>query len=221
MDNINLRLPGLIAAGGPPPVWQFHFATNQAMPYFHPLTLPGEPPLTWLSPPDHRWHYGLWFAWKYLNRKNYWDFDPKTARYEGVTRWSNVQVATNQDWSARIELDLTYQPADNSKPVWRERRLIAVSAPDREGSYHLDWTMTCKMGVGMLDDPRNLHSPCPWYVALDAATPFGCLIAAPLFHRGYTLEANKSVTLRYRIALHPGRWDAPRLQRESEEFHHR
>jgi hypothetical protein len=52
-------------------VWQFNHATNQAMPYFHPLALPGGPSLTWLSPPDHPWHYGLWFAWKFLNGKNY------------------------------------------------------------------------------------------------------------------------------------------------------
>jgi hypothetical protein len=269
-------------------VWQFNHATNQAMPYFHPLALPGEPSLTWLSPPDHPWHYGLWFAWKFLNGKNYWDFNPQTGRFEGTTSWSNVRIVTHADLSARIELDLVYGAADGSIPVLRERRRVEVSTPANDGSYRLDWTMTftasdravvfertpipgqpggaawggyagltvrvakemtdwqvvnargarglnchgqkavgCdfqgqlggkEAGVALLDHAQNLQAPTPWYVGLDAATPFGCLIAAPLFTQGHTLEARQSFALRYRVIVHPRRWDAARLSAEFATF---
>jgi len=282
--------PGRIALvqRGGAVVWQFNHATNQAMPYFHPLALPGGPSLTWLSPPDHPWHYGLWFAWKFLNGKNYWDFDPQSGRFEGITRWKNVQVTTQPDFFARIEMDLTYQPAKASNAVLRERRSIALSAPGPDGSYHLDWTMTftaaegpvafertpilgqpdgvawggyagltlrfakelkdwqvvnaagaqdlkchgqkavgCdfngklgarEAGIAMLDHARNLRAPTPWYVGLDPATPFGCLIAAPLFNQGHALEARRSFTLRYRVVVHPARWDAARLHSEFSRY---
>ncbi len=269
-------------------VWQFNHATNQAMPYFHPLALPGGPSLTWLSPPDHPWHYGLWFAWKFLNGANYWDYHPQTGKFEGTTRWSNVRATTQPDFSARIEMDLAYQPATASNAVLTERRSIAVSAPGPDGSYHLDWTMTftavggpvvfertpipgqpdgvawggyaglavrvaqelkdwqvinaagaqglkchgqktvgCdfngelgarEAGIAMLDHTQNLRAPTPWYVGLDPATAFGCLIAAPLFTQGHSLETRQSFTLRYRLIVHPARWDAARLNAQFRQF---
>src|SRR5436190_3938264 len=36
-------------------LWQFNFATNEAKPYFHPVRLAGNEPLTTSKPPDHRW----------------------------------------------------------------------------------------------------------------------------------------------------------------------
>jgi hypothetical protein len=32
------------------------------------------------------------------------------------------------------------------------------------------------------------------------------------------LRAGESITLRYRVLVHPGRWDAERLRREHERF---
>ena len=69
-----------------------------------PVALPGAPPLTWMAPPDHPWHYGMWFSWKYLNGKIYWEFDPKTGRAQGVEKWSMPKIVTREDFSARIEI---------------------------------------------------------------------------------------------------------------------
>lgn len=269
-------------------VWQFNYADTQRMPYFHPIALPDSPSLSWLTPPDHPWHYALWFAWKFLNGKNYWDFDPQTGKEEGVVRWSNVRVTTNTDHSARLELDLVYHPAESPQPVLKEKRAVAVSAPAADGSFHFDWTMTftatdakvqfertpipgqpegvawggyagltfrfarelkdwkavnaegvrdmeahgkksvgCdfsgvvdgkEVGLAMLDHPQNRNAPSSWYLGMDPKVPFGCLIAAPIFHQGFALDAGKSFTLRYRVVVHPARWDAARLKAEARQY---
>jgi hypothetical protein len=47
-------------------VWQFnHDPAAATKPFFHPVAVPGGEPLTWFSPADHPWHYGLWFSWKF------------------------------------------------------------------------------------------------------------------------------------------------------------
>ncbi|MBI4586323.1 MAG: PmoA family protein [Planctomycetes bacterium] len=277
----------LIGANGQV-VWQLNYAEAERKPYFHPVALPGSAPLTWLTPPDHPWHYGMWFAWKYLNGKIYWEFDPKTGKEEGSTKWSNVKVTTRPDHSARLEMDLDYVPAENPKPILREKRIVEISAPAADGSYHFDWIQTftaaevkvefertpipgqlngvgwggyaglnfrfakelkdwkvvnadnakdmeahgkksagCdfsgsmdgkEVGVAMLDHPQNSGAPTPWYVAMQPNTPMACLLTAPLFHKGRTLEAGKSFTLKNRVAIHPGRWSAERLKKECEGY---
>ncbi len=39
-------------------------------PYFYPVNTTTGHNLVWLRPEDHPWHYGLWFSWKYGNRRN-------------------------------------------------------------------------------------------------------------------------------------------------------
>jgi gluconolactonase len=277
----------LLTSGGET-VWQFNYGQQQRTPYFHPVGLAGEAPLTWFAPPDHVWHYGLWFAWKYLNGRNYWEFDPKTGHQDGLTKWSNVRVQTRDDFSARIELDLVYHPHDNPVPVLRERRIIEASAPGEDGAYSLDWSMLftalnepvkfqrtpipgepngvswggyaglswrfakdlrdwqvvnadgvrgmeghgrksvgCdfsgtingrEMGVAMLDHPQSLHAPTPWFLVMAPEVPFSCLIAAPIYDKDAHLEAGQSFNLRYRLALHRGRWDAERLKSERQRY---
>ena len=128
-------------------VWRFNYGTNHATkPFFHPLALPGGSPLTWQNPPDHVWHYGLWFSWKYLNHVNYWEEDKKTRQSEGATSWSVTKIETRPDFSAQIELLLDYRPRGASEPVLTERRVIAISAPATDGSYFMDWELAFKAG---------------------------------------------------------------------------
>src|SRR5215472_15895413 len=54
-------------------LWRFLYSTNYCKPCFHPLRVLGGEPLTTLHPSDHKWHYGLWFSWKYINGVNYWE----------------------------------------------------------------------------------------------------------------------------------------------------
>ena len=137
-DSLALREGGTI-------VWQFNGTTNSAKPFFHPVGLPGGPVQTWDHPPDHPWHHGLWFSWKFINGVNYWEEDRKTGRSEGLTEWSEPHIQTGTDFSARIIMDLRYRPA-NGESVLTEHRLIEVSPPGQDGSFHLDWIMTFTAG---------------------------------------------------------------------------
>ena len=127
-------------------VWQFNWPKTSPKPYFHPLALADGTVLTWLSPPDHPWHRALWFAWKELNGINYWEEDPQTGLPWGRTEVTSIKVESRADYSARIEMTLSYHPPD--KPaVLTEQRLLKVSTPDQAGAYHIDWSGTFTAGL--------------------------------------------------------------------------
>ena len=129
-------------------VWKFvHKTAPNEKPYFHPLALPDGAPLTWLSPPDHKWHLGMWFSWKYLDGVNYWEPDARTGLPAGETRVTDVRVTPGRDFSARIEMTLSYRPRGKDRETLAEKRLIAVGAPDAAGRYRIDWTSTFTAGA--------------------------------------------------------------------------
>jgi hypothetical protein len=273
------------------PVWQFNYDTNQSSkPFFHPLALPDGKTLSWQSPDDHAWHYGLWFSWKYLNGVNYWEEDKATRQSAGVTSWRVGKMETRPDYSARIELELDYRPRNSSQPVLMERRQIDVTAPAADGSYALDWRQEFQagaasvkldrtplpgepggqvyggyaglslrfakgftntqihassdpgpvkdnryrfsataadysgqieaneMGVAFLDHPANLRHPTRWYAIVNPNQPFAFVNAAWLQLQPHELPAREKLTLQYRVVVHPGRWDALRLQKEHSHY---
>ncbi len=69
-------------------------------------------------------------------------------------------------------------------------------------------------GIAIFDYPGNLRHPTPWYVA--KGMPY--FSPAVLFNKSYTLAAGKSLTLRYRILIHPGRADRDMLEGELKAF---
>lgn len=121
-------------------IWRFRYGKEEAKPAFHPVSLPGGPVLTCYRNEDHPWHRGLWFSWKFINGLNYWEED-RAGVSEGLTETRNIRVDTRPDFTARISMDLAYRPPDG-KPVLTEHRRIEVSAPDAQGVYRMDWTMT-------------------------------------------------------------------------------
>ena len=127
-------------------VWQFNFGTNANKPFFHPVALPGGPVLTWNHPPDHPWHHGLWFSWKFINGVNYWEEDRTSGLAQGRTDWRELQIETRPDYSARIVMEINYQTATNVPSVLTEHRVVEVSPPDNKGTYHQDWTMIFTAG---------------------------------------------------------------------------
>jgi type 1 glutamine amidotransferase len=130
----------LALVGPKGPVWRFRYDRALDVPYFHPLNTVDGRTMTADRPPDHIWHHGLWFSWKFINKVNYWEVDPKTGRPAGRTSWANVRVAARDDHSALIAMDLAYRPVGEDVPVLTEKRTIGVSAPDPEGAYAIDWT---------------------------------------------------------------------------------
>lgn len=278
----------LALVGAEGPLWQFRYGGYLDTPYFHPLNTPDGRTLTRDRPPDHLWHHGLWFSWKFINTVNYWEIDAKTGRPAGQTSWRDVRITTEGDGSARIGIALAYRPAGQDLPVMTEKRTIEVSAPDAEGVYAIDWTgifeavrevvldrtplrgepggqvwggyaglslrlagnlterqaMTSdgpvnnfvddryrgrhvtldysgfvdgkSEGVAILDHPQNPRAPTPWYVIRSAEMSF--FTPAILCYERMTLLPGERIILRYRVLVHPGRWDAARLRREYSRF---
>jgi hypothetical protein len=147
----------LALRNGDKTVWRLVFDPQQPKSYFHPLaTVDGEV-LTALHPADHPWHCGLWWSWKYINGLNYWDWaETKNGKTEGVSELTGRKVTTNRDFSARVELQFGYHLPD-MPPVMTETRTLAISSPDKDGSYRIDWTSVFTVG----DKPVKLDRTPP------------------------------------------------------------
>ncbi len=124
-------------------VWQYNFRNKYEKPYFHPLYL-NNARITCLSPPDHPWHPGLWFSWKFIDGKNYWEYrnefrTEKTGfKSEGITGQSRIRLLTHEDFSADIILGINYHP-EGGQPVLEEERSIHVSRPGGAAGYYIDY----------------------------------------------------------------------------------
>ncbi len=123
-------------------VWQFNYKDRFQRPYFHPLTV-NNTLITCVSPPDHPWHLGMWFCWKYINHLNYWEYlnenrSAKTGyKSEGSTEIMNSRIVRNLDFTCDIQLNINYHPL-KGETVMSEERNYHVSAPDNEGNYFID-----------------------------------------------------------------------------------
>jgi len=71
-------------------------------------------------------------------------------------------------------------------------------------------------GIAMFDSPSNTNTPSPWYVIKNNTMSF--FTPAVLCYRPLSIKAGDSLRLRYRVVVHPGRWDAGQLRREAERF---
>lgn len=94
-------------------------------PHLHPVTAPGGTVLTRVSPPDHPWMRGVWFAIKFVDGVNFWEEAP------GTEFGTQVQSRPGRvDW---------VRP-DGSVAL-REQR--TVDHVDLSGTaYAIDWTTT-------------------------------------------------------------------------------
>jgi len=76
---------------------------------------------------------------------NYWEEDRNTGLSQGRNELVDVKITTNNDYSARIEMTISYHPP--GKPaVLSEKRVLEVTAPDEQGRYHIDWGSTFTAG---------------------------------------------------------------------------
>lgn len=121
-------------------VWRLNYDKSEDKPYFYPLRTLDGIELALQRPEDHPWHRGLWFSWKTINELNYWEEDPQTGLALGRTMIRNVDTQLNNDYSATVMFDLAYAPRGKD-PLMLERRALAISAPDKQGNYRIDWTL--------------------------------------------------------------------------------
>jgi type 1 glutamine amidotransferase len=131
----------LALVNGKDAVWQFNYNDRFQRPYFHPLTV-NNTMVTSLSPPDHPWHLGLWFCWKYINHVNYWEYmnekrSAKTGyRSEGATEIVKKEIIRHPDFSADIKLWINYHPQEGPN-VMTEVRNYHITVPSQNGSYEI------------------------------------------------------------------------------------
>jgi type 1 glutamine amidotransferase len=124
-------------------IWQYNFNNRFGKPYFHPV-MAKKSALTCVSPPDHPWHLGLWFSWKFINGVNYWEYQPDPItnhpgyKSEGVTETNKISIEKKSDFSADIRMELLYHPIKGSS-VLMEKRTIHVSSLLDDGSYFMDF----------------------------------------------------------------------------------
>jgi type 1 glutamine amidotransferase len=123
-------------------IWQYNFNNRYGKTYFHPVTL-NNSTISCASPPDHPWHLGLWFSWKFINGVNYWEYlnefksEETGYRSAGITGLQNIEITRNPDFSALIRMNLEYHPAGGDT-IMTEKRTVYVSAPGIDGSYFID-----------------------------------------------------------------------------------
>jgi hypothetical protein len=124
-------------------VWQHCHSKAEGKPYFHPVNLVNGVPLTWLRPPDHLWHRGLWFSWKTINGLNYWDPDTDA---EGWSDLADCKISfPDVDRTCKLEMTITYHPKDKAA-VLAETRKLTVGSPGGDGGYEIDWHSVFKAG---------------------------------------------------------------------------
>ena len=71
-------------------------------------------------------------------------------------------------------------------------------------------------GIAIIDHPENLNAPSPWY--LINSDPMRYINPAVICYQPHELAAGASFTLRYRVIIHPGHWDAAELRRQVENY---
>lgn len=121
-------------------VWQLNFSPRLTKPHFHPLQTSDGTLLTWVAPPDHRWHYGLWHSWKFIDGVNYWEEDPKTGRAAGTTRTVAADILRTDEKGAAVRLRLQYHPADQPDAVLVDDIIeLTMDLPGADGSYRIAW----------------------------------------------------------------------------------
>lgn len=119
-------------------VWSLKIQKGDCKPCIHPLNTLDGFELSGYRPADHVWHTALWFCFKLINGRNYWEEDPQTLLSEGRTEVIDYQIRTADDFSAVIDMTLSYHMPGQPE-LLTEKRRITVGAPKSDGSYTLDW----------------------------------------------------------------------------------
>lgn len=165
----------LAARHGAGALWDYHFAADDGVPYIHPLSSTNGMVLTEFAPPDHVWHRGLWFSWKFINCANYWEFkDRKTPVWEGQTRTIGNETVERGSEGVAIATRISY--SHDEEMVLTENRRIEAKNPDKDGAYTLDWLMTfTATGSEQVVLDRTPPSEASWggYAGLSYRAPTG------------------------------------------------
>ncbi len=180
---------------------------------YHPPDKPAvllEQRLLKISPPDEKGIY--YIDWKSTftakDKDVFLDRTPILGQPNGVA-WGgyaglSIRLADNAKNRKAIDSAHRQFPDEfnNAKARWLDYTVEA--APGKEA------------GIAVLDHPSNPRHPTPWYIILGQGMKY--FSPAFLFYEPYTLEANDTLTFKYRILIHPGRTDRSMLENQWQAF---
>ena len=109
-------------------------------PFCHPIRTPEGIEMTALSPLDHFWHRGLWFAWKFVNGVNYWEENQEVVGRQVTLAPPTVEAAADEGEAIRWVSDIAWRDLRDGTETTRlrERREIGCRIED-DGTLVLDW----------------------------------------------------------------------------------
>ena len=130
LNLIDLLPPAPKALGMP---FIYHPAPPEGKPYFE-LRVPGtrNEYVTAARPPDHLWHPALFFSWKRINGRSFWE-----PRRDGAANRVVSHSETPAADGAVFESELAYEV--DGRAILRERRTVRAKVRPN-GDYSLDWT---------------------------------------------------------------------------------
>ncbi len=167
--------------------WTYVPQSREGKPYFHPLAIPGtEDAFTSHRPPDHAWHLGFWFSWKYINGCNFWEPDSN-----GVTRVLSQTVTPTDDKRLTVQASLAYLA--KGKEAVREQRRVCVTT-QTNGAYTIEWdsTFTAQNGDAVFScTPAKKNKNGIWASGGYAGLMLR-LADSPAFSYSYTNDAGQS-----------------------------
>ncbi len=87
----------------------------------------------------------------------------------------------------------------------------------------MDFSVTDKAtgkegGIAILEHPTSFRHPSQWHNLINPKQPFGYFSPATLWSEPYTLGAGKTITVYYRILVHPGRPGRDALEQAWQRF---
>lgn len=120
-------------------LFAYRYGDVDLFPYCHPVHLPGEHPVTMIRPGDHPWHYGIYFAWKYINGLNAWDQEGSGHPWATTRNLSLVIEDPGPD-RVRLTNEIEWiQPGGEA--LMRDERRIAYTQSDDGTERWIDWEL--------------------------------------------------------------------------------
>jgi len=114
-------------------------------PHFEILTTPDGRNTVWVAPPDHVWHYGLWFSWKYINGVNFWETNPKTGKQQGTNRIEDAVIESQPGSpAASISYRELSHPDAEGPAVLEDAVEIKIERPTDQRGTQVTWSITTK-----------------------------------------------------------------------------
>ncbi len=114
-------------------------------PHFETLTTSDGRNTVWVAPPDHVWHYGLWFSWKYINGVNFWETNPKTGKQQGRNEILDPAIESHPDANtATIRYRELSYPDPDGPAVLEDTVEIKIERPTDQRGTQVTWSITTK-----------------------------------------------------------------------------